>query len=258
MDDYKIYTGARLARFTPRRRVAIGIFAGLILFLPIWRFEFLQGVLQPSIQASVDRFSFMHDPPQIHKNIAIASSFGYHFDVYLAAAWTLRRVMQQGNVQLYTPTPYYFDFQRIIDGYDLYSGSVKDYEDLTLDIMDNSGEGGIDLVILGTCEIECVKCPSYNLCLTLFDSMRHWNNDLLKAWDARDAHHKFQLVCIVHNALDDIWHSYIPEWSRRNAIRVLTISEQWVALGVVKSLNEVWPHRISSQRCAILPVQIPE
>ncbi|KAH9476941.1 hypothetical protein JR316_0010857 [Psilocybe cubensis] len=210
MEDYKIYSGTSMARFAPRRRVVMGIIAGLILFLPIWRFEVLQETIPPSIQASVDRFNFMKNKsPQIRNNIAIASSFGFHFDVYLAVAWTLQRVMRQGSVQLYTPTPYYFDFQTIIDKYDLYRGSVKDYEDLSKDIMDNSVNGGFDLVILGTCEID----------------MRNWNNDLLKAWDARDAQHKFQLVCIVHNALDDGWHGYISEWSRRNAIRVLTISE---------------------------------
>jgi len=56
--------------------------------------------------------------------------------------------------------------------------------------------------------------------------MRHWNEELLVAWDARDVAHKFEIVCIVHNAGDVKWQSAIPEWSRRNAIRLLPISEQ--------------------------------
>lgn len=58
--------------------------------------------------------------------------------------------------------------------------------------------------------------------------MRHWNEELLLAWDQRDADHKFEVVCIVHDALDTIWQSFIPEWSRRNAIRLLPISAQYV------------------------------
>jgi len=64
------------------------------------------------------------------------------------------------------------------------------------------------MVVLGTCEID----------------LRHWDT-LLAAWDARDAAHKFQLVCMVHHALDNGWQPLITEWSRRNAIRFLTISE---------------------------------
>ena len=58
--------------------------------------------------------------------------------------------------------------------------------------------------------------------------MRNWGDELLSAWDARDTEHKFQLVCIVHNADDTIWQEKIPEWSRRNAIRLLPIAPQYV------------------------------
>ena len=53
---------------------------------------------------------------------------------------------------------------------------------------------------------------------------------LLKAWDARDEAHKFELVCIVHNVVDTYWQTAIPEWSRRNAIRFLPISEKYILL----------------------------
>ena len=51
---------------------------------------------------------------------------------------------------------------------------------------------------------------------------------MLAAWDARDAAHKFQLVCMVHNVADTYWQIPIPEWSSRNAIRLLPISEQYI------------------------------
>ena len=59
-----------------------------------------------------------------------------------------------------------------------------------------------------------------------YPSLPYWNEELLIAWDARDSAHKFEIVCIVHNADDVRWQSSIPEWSRRNAIRLLPISEQ--------------------------------
>ena len=64
--------------------------------------------------------------------------------------------------------------------------------------------------------------------MTIFPaSLREWRSELLAAWEARDADHKFQLVCMVHNVVDYNWQAAIPEWSRRNAFRVLTISEQY-------------------------------
>lgn len=56
--------------------------------------------------------------------------------------------------------------------------------------------------------------------------MPYWNEELLAAWDARDAAHKFQVVCIVHNTADGRWQSTIAEWSRRNAIRLLPVADQ--------------------------------
>lgn len=84
----------------------------------------------------------------------MASTFGYHFDVYMAVAWTLQRVMKEGNVQVYTPGPFYFDFQKMVDSYNLYDGTYKDYNTLVEDVTSVSGDGGIDLIVLGTCEVE--------------------------------------------------------------------------------------------------------
>jgi hypothetical protein len=62
----------------------------------------------------------------------------------------------------------------------------------------------------------------------MLHSMSRWSDNILKIWDNRDPEHKFKLVCVVHNALDDTWQAKIPDWSRRNAIRLVPISEQYV------------------------------
>jgi len=96
--------------------------------------------------------------PLVHKNVVVASGFGAHFDVYLAVAWTLQRVMpkDQGSLQVYAPTPFFFKFQDVVDRYQLYEGEIKHFNDLLGDIKSVGEDGGIDLLILGTCEIEYV------------------------------------------------------------------------------------------------------
>jgi hypothetical protein len=162
----------------------------------------------------------------------VASAFGAHFDVYLTVAWTLKRIMvkERESLQVYAPTPFLFNFQEVVDRYGLYKGEIKDPNDLLGDIKSGGHDGGIDLMILGTCEVEYILSSShYAYTSQLFlmsHSMPYWNEELLVAWDARDAAHKFEIVCIVHNADDVRWQSAIPAWSRRNAIRLLPISEQ--------------------------------
>lgn len=159
------------------------------------------------------------------KNVAIASTFGFHHDVFLALAWTMKRVLGQtgGAVQVYARTPYAFGFQEIVDELGLYKGPVKTPEELVQDITRNNGEGSIDLVVLGTCEV---------------DLRGDWHEQLLAAWDARDGDHRFQLICIVHHVLDTAWQPRIAEWSRRDAIRLLPISNH-VAQGFRRSFNEL-------------------
>jgi len=96
--------------------------------------------------------------PLTHKNIVVASGFGPHFDVYMAVAWTLKRIMlkDQGNIQVYRTKPFKYKFQEIVDHYGLYKGEYKDYKDLIGDIKSGGDDGGIDLVIFGTCEHEYV------------------------------------------------------------------------------------------------------
>jgi hypothetical protein len=86
----------------------------------------------------------------------VASTFGFHHDVYMSLVWTLERVMGQngGTVQVYAPVPFGYDFQTIIDTLRLYQGEVKHPDTLVADLNSNRGLGGIDTVVLGTCEVE--------------------------------------------------------------------------------------------------------
>jgi hypothetical protein len=96
--------------------------------------------------------------PQKRHRVAIASLFFGHFDVYMALAWTLQRVMgrsKTGSVEVYIPTPFGFKFQTIVDNLRLYRGKTKSTDDFIKAINSNMGDGGIDTVVLGTCEFEC-------------------------------------------------------------------------------------------------------
>jgi hypothetical protein len=96
--------------------------------------------------------------PHKRHRVVVASTFGFHYDVYMALAWTFKRVMQgsHGSIEVYAPTPFAFGFQRIVEELGLYDGTVRNPSDLIHDLTSNTGDGGIDMVILGTCEIEWV------------------------------------------------------------------------------------------------------
>ncbi|KAJ7261791.1 hypothetical protein B0H12DRAFT_1013318 [Mycena haematopus] len=120
-----------------------------------------------------------------------------------------------GVVEVYAPNEFAFEFQSIVDTLGLYHGRNRRSDELIGAINSNMGDGGIDLVVLGTCELDLQGGS--------------WPEELLAAWDARDAAHKFQLVCIVHNVRDYPWQRSITPWSQRNAIRILPISEHVAA-----------------------------
>ncbi|KAF8340786.1 hypothetical protein F5887DRAFT_888634 [Amanita rubescens] len=115
----------------------------------------------------------------------------------------------RGQIDVYARTPLHFEFEKVVQRLGLYHGVIKDPQQLFLDLADHSLDDPIDMVILGTCEID----------------LRYMHEKLLDAWELRDDEHKFELVCIVHHVEDRLWQSNIHEWSRRNAFRVLTISE---------------------------------
>jgi hypothetical protein len=220
---------ATSTRFSPRQVFITAVILGALSLPSLW-------YLQPWSRQAVTFYpplSLQHYDkpalralPQKRRNIAVASVFGFHHDVYLALVWTMQRVMMDnGKVQVYARPPYAFGFDDIVDQFGLYHGATKHPDDLISDIANDTTEGGIDMVVFGTCEID----------------MRHWNDALLAAWDARDSAHKFQVVCLIHHVFDSAWQSSITEWSRRNAIRFLTISEH-----VGKTLHTAFRERARS------------
>lgn len=88
------------------------------------------------------------------KHVAVASGFGFHFDVYMALVWTLTRVLRDhhvsGDVQVFAPQPFGFGFNDVVDSLALYDGTVRPPEEL----VDEVKQGQIDIVVLGTCEVE--------------------------------------------------------------------------------------------------------
>jgi hypothetical protein len=74
----------------------------------------------------------------------------------MALAWTFKRVMQGtgGSIDVYADTPMEFGFQKIVEDLGLYDGTFRNPANLIRDLTTNTGDGAIDMVILGTCEIE--------------------------------------------------------------------------------------------------------
>ncbi|OBZ71969.1 hypothetical protein A0H81_08138 [Grifola frondosa] len=171
-------------------------------------------------------------PLRKRHNVAVASTFVHHFDVYMALVWTLELVLQpkydgensDGPIHVFAP-PFGFGFQSVVDRLQLYHGVRGLPEALVPHIVGQPGDGGIDMVVLGTCEID----------------LPHWHAELLAAWDARDDTHKFKLVCIVHNVKDTSWQRLIPEWSSRSALRLLPIADH-----VAKSFRKDFSNKADS------------
>ncbi|KAG6821343.1 hypothetical protein H0H93_000204 [Arthromyces matolae] len=154
--------------------------------------------------------------PQRRKRVAVASSFTFHHDVYMTVAWSVAQAMNRssvGSVEVYAQVPFAFDFQQVVDDLGLYRNGYRPTADLIPALRDDVGENSIDLVVLGTCEI---------------DLRIDWTKDLLSIWDERPQDRKFNL--------DTEWQPAITEWSRRGAIRLITISEH-VAHSFRESFN---------------------
>ena len=68
-----------------------------------------------------------------------------------------------GSVQVYANIPYFYNFLNVSNELGLYHGSFKKPEELIPDIRNSA----IDMVVFGTCEIECVQ----SLILKIFTSL---------------------------------------------------------------------------------------
>lgn len=94
--------------------------------------------------------------PLKRRNIAVASDFAHHFDVYMALAWGVQRALDMqgsGRVRVFA-RPFNFNFQTIVDELGLYNGTLHAPDDMITQVRDGNADGVIDMVILGTCEIE--------------------------------------------------------------------------------------------------------
>jgi hypothetical protein len=142
-----------------RRQLQWGLCCSILLLVSVvslWHYQKdgLRGpssavVVQEDVLAAVQRLATI---PEKRTNIVIASWFNFHFEVYLALAWTLRRVMSHNvQLQVYAEQPFGFGFQDVVDNWGIYPGEVKDRNNLIADIKKNID---IDMVVLGTCEIE--------------------------------------------------------------------------------------------------------
>ena len=160
-----------------RFKLFLGIILSFVLLatLTLWHNDGL-GTLRDkldrqfcSMNANYDEFGTLSYGPQVRKNIAIASSFGAHHDVFLALAWTVERVMKNRTLTVYAPLPYGHGFQDIVDELGLFHGITKNYDELIRDVLANPGAEGIDIIILGTCEVECVAFkPFFGLSFWIF------------------------------------------------------------------------------------------
>ncbi|KAI0662861.1 hypothetical protein C8Q70DRAFT_954215 [Cubamyces menziesii] len=153
-------------------------------------------------------------PPRRRRNVAFATTFVLHGDVYMAFAKTIGEAMDaeggdDQRIHLFAPE-FSFGFQEIIDDLELWThrGIRGDSDQLIEHVNKSSDQGGIDLIVFGTCEFD----------------MNVWHNALADAWNRRSEDDKFKIVCVVHNVDDVNWQRHIPYWSRRNAIRLLPIA----------------------------------
>lgn len=100
-------------------------------------------------------------PSVRRRHVAVASAFGFHFDVYMAFVKTLGDVMDgwptdaHGNISIFAPE-FQLGYQDVVDDFGLWKhAGVRGTHEMLIDALaDNGGDGAIDLVVFGTCEVE--------------------------------------------------------------------------------------------------------
>jgi hypothetical protein len=99
--------------------------------------------------------------PIKRKNVVVASYFAFHIDVYMALVWTLERVTHKA-VPVYIAEPFHHGFGDLVQNIGIHNGPLRDSSQLHVHLeKDNT----IDMVVFGTCEIECV--PPFVFCLVV-------------------------------------------------------------------------------------------
>ena len=79
---------------------------------------------------------FVKDYSSKEHHVAVASAFGFHFDVYMSFVWYLAHAMNSsssgGKIEVCAGTPFRYDFQTIIEDIKLYpyATGYREPEDL--------------------------------------------------------------------------------------------------------------------------------
>jgi hypothetical protein len=110
-----------------------------------------------SLKAQTVANNFTALGPVKRKNIAISSVFGFHFDVYMALAWTLDSVRAKTTgirLRVFADT-FQHGFEDVARELGIYR-SERYAADQLLPALRSADGDAIDLLILGTCEIEYV------------------------------------------------------------------------------------------------------
>ncbi|KAG8886423.1 hypothetical protein FRB98_001284 [Tulasnella sp. 332] len=213
-----------MAQISRPRNLFFVFLSGILLLL------FFNLFVTGSGRYTTHRSSTLKETRSLRRHVVIATDFPPHFEVYMVIAWTMSKLLtgRMESVHVYTDSLgfNYPESVRHSGMFNLTAGGsrqglkaagtlVKDVASNTLFDDDGDVGGQIDMVILATCEID----------------MKRWSADLLRIWDARPAGQKFQLVCSVHDGGNIGWvGAYATEWIARDALRLLSISEQFADL----------------------------
>ena len=97
----------------------------------------------------------------LRRNVTFATSFVYHGDVYMTLAKSMGDLMdtEEAPTQISVfAQPFPFGFQDIVQDYGLWKhqGVRAEHEKFVDFLNSETGDGAVDLVVLGTCQYECV------------------------------------------------------------------------------------------------------
>ena len=112
-------------------------------------------------------------PPIKRRNVVVGSVFPHHFDVYMTVVWTLERVLSSipdSQVHVFAE-PFNYGFQSLVDRLGLYHGRRRGTNELVPFLSTEEG-GAVDMIVLGTCEVEYVARVSSSMQLLIMHVRR--------------------------------------------------------------------------------------
>ncbi len=165
------------SRMASRRLPTYGVAAALtlgILWLLSYSFSSLgssdyTGIGRSHFNQAQAEFEASHPPTTPHdpapalrrRNITFASSFVYHGDVYMTLAKSMGDIFDAedvpGQINVFAQ-PFPFGFEEVVEDLHLWThrGVRAQHDDFIPFLNAETGDGGVDLIILGTCQYECV------------------------------------------------------------------------------------------------------